>query len=1033
MKIQKLEIKAFRGFLDVPVFSLDGDIILLAGNNGLGKTTFFDAFEWCLTGKLKRYDLSPIEKRQHPYIVNRFANRDAFVKISFIDGQNTIEFIREGNEKKTNFSIKVNGKPIPSKKVKKKELEILVADEELLGQIKEEDIEYLLLRSHLLEQELTAEFIRSVSPTSRFSQLSKILGADRFEAFYKKISSSYKFIDEELSFLEKELQTLIRQLNEKKASLERERELSEKLPGIMSKELIYHQCLIIAQRLGILSPNIPNINEEWINFELIEFCYIIQDYCKRLLNNAEKLLEEIATGKAALSDIKRKYKDIDHVIEAMKKYKSNLENLMKNKFKFMNEKASLAKKLRAIEKEEKNVDESVRQPRVQLDMLIFLYNNLNQYQTNKRESEQLTSEISNIPIKINTQLNSLNILKQEHESKRSVLESCERDKVELVNELKKWNSIKEKHGQLKDLENNSKTLKNDLAKFKKVFTEERDAIKHLEILLTTKEKDQRAISEEFNTMAQKVNEYVQLLGRLRVLINSKICPLCGHEWGSKKQLLDKVDKMSSQEKKLISINKAKLSNIEKQISGLTQQFKERQATALSLKKKLDTSSKELEGLKENEQKLIEEILLLGLSKKQILDMKKEFIEQYLISANKQMDDLDQNIAAIKKDLAKKSRFITELSDQVNRLEINRETKKKKLENLMTFIRDFEKKADEIEISKRELSKLKIVLDQTEQRIKELNQKLGNTRKQKEMFLAKIQHIDDKIDGLEERRENTKQTLDASEEQIHEFSSKLKKFKLERYSQIPEKLTSLETNENKISQIVKELKNLIESIDYLRGKEKFELLIKDVQKLEQRVNDLQEKVDGIKASRRLAKRLNQAARKETRNVIGNLIKAHEPLINNFYHQVNPHPRFTTIRFVPKSIPGRGGGNAVFIEAIDDFDQKVINPSLTFSSAQLNVLAISIFLAIHTNQAWCKLDTILMDDPIQNMDDLNILSYIDLIRRIRKNKQIIISTHDDNIYRLMRRKFQPSKGEQLICYEYKTFKVNGPEIVAYRFPS
>ena len=39
-----------------------------------------------------------------------------------------------------------------------------------------EDLEYLLLRSHLLEQELTSEFLRSVSPTNRFSQLSKIFG-----------------------------------------------------------------------------------------------------------------------------------------------------------------------------------------------------------------------------------------------------------------------------------------------------------------------------------------------------------------------------------------------------------------------------------------------------------------------------------------------------------------------------------------------------------------------------------------------------------------------------------------------------------------------------------------------------------------------------------------------------------------------------------------------------------------------------------------------------------------------------------------
>ncbi len=147
---------------------------------------------------------------------------------------------------------------------------------------------------------------------------------------------------------------------------------------------------------------------------------------------------------------------------------------------------------------------------------------------------------------------------------------------------------------------------------------------------------------------------------------------------------------------------------------------------------------------------------------------------------------------------------------------------------------------------------------------------------------------------------------------------------------------------------------------------------------------------------------------------------------FYGQINAHPLFKTIHFVIKRIKGRGGGNAVFIEAIDEYGEKRINPSLTFSSAQLNVLAISIFLAIHRKQTWSTLDSIFMDDPIQNMDDLNILSYIDLIRKICKDKQIVISTHDDNIYRLIRRKLYPTGGERIICYEYKNLAEYGPEI-------
>ncbi|MEK5782369.1 hypothetical protein VXE43_20770, partial [Acinetobacter baumannii] len=52
----------------------------------------------------------------------------------------------------------------------------------------------------------------------------------------------------------------------------------------------------------------------------------------------------------------------------------------------------------------------------------------------------------------------------------------------------------------------------------------------------------------------------------------------------------------------------------------------------------------------------------------------------------------------------------------------------------------------------------------------------------------------------------------------------------------------------------------------------------------------------------------------------------------------------------------------------------------------------------------IDVIMIDDPIQSMDSINVLATIDLLRSIsvRFNKQIIISTHDDNFFKLLQRK-------------------------------
>jgi exonuclease SbcC len=80
----------------------------------------------------------------------------------------------------------------------------------------------------------------------------------------------------------------------------------------------------------------------------------------------------------------------------------------------------------------------------------------------------------------------------------------------------------------------------------------------------------------------------------------------------------------------------------------------------------------------------------------------------------------------------------------------------------------------------------------------------------------------------------------------------------------------------------------------------------------------------------------------------------------------------------------------------------NPMYSLSSWQAEGLALSLMLS---NNLSYKTDfkTLLIDDPIQSLDDLNILSFINLLRYQFSDKQIVISTHDDGFSRFIRYKF------------------------------
>ena len=129
-----------------------------------------------------------------------------------------------------------------------------------------------------------------------------------------------------------------------------------------------------------------------------------------------------------------------------------------------------------------------------------------------------------------------------------------------------------------------------------------------------------------------------------------------------------------------------------------------------------------------------------------------------------------------------------------------------------------------------------------------------------------------------------------------------------------------------------------------------------------------------------------------------------LINSIYKKIDPHPEFKKVEFVLDINSMEKPGLNIILK--NDKDQPS-SPILYFSAAQMNILSLSVFLAnaLHvTDDNGNSVDVIMIDDPIQSMDSINILSTIDLLRSIiiRFDKQIIISTHDKNFFELLRRK-------------------------------
>ncbi len=78
--------------------------------------------------------------------------------------------------------------------------------------------------------------------------------------------------------------------------------------------------------------------------------------------------------------------------------------------------------------------------------------------------------------------------------------------------------------------------------------------------------------------------------------------------------------------------------------------------------------------------------------------------------------------------------------------------------------------------------------------------------------------------------------------------------------------------------------------------------------------------------------------------------------------------------------------------------------TMSSGQLSAVLLAFSLSLNKIYAGDLFQTILIDDPIQCMDDINMISFVELLRREFSMAQIILSTHEDTFSNYICYKFQ-----------------------------
>lgn len=145
---------------------------------------------------------------------------------------------------------------------------------------------------------------------------------------------------------------------------------------------------------------------------------------------------------------------------------------------------------------------------------------------------------------------------------------------------------------------------------------------------------------------------------------------------------------------------------------------------------------------------------------------------------------------------------------------------------------------------------------------------------------------------------------------------------------------------------------------------------------------------------VAKAMDRAVRSISGEIMDERLAQISPLLNELYQRLRPHFDWRSIEY---SI--RGDVRRFLSLKVGDG----LNPQFVFSSGQRRAAGLAFLLSVHLARAWTSWRSLLMDDPVQHIDDFRALHLIEVLAALRLGgRQVICAVEDEALAELLCRR-------------------------------
>ena len=1038
MKIKSVKITGFRAFEKEENstfdFTSNGEIMDFASiyaPNGFGKTSFYDAVEWSVTHQIQRFDrMDDFEKMRKenslPLLLNNSSNSG---KVIVETDSNT-------------FENTINKRKVYSTKTKP-------------------DNEYF--RNQILSQDLIDTFIKEERAEKRYERFLEI------DSDLKKYDSIYKKAIKVLDYIKQEKVRIDGEIEKQKKSLQLEIDYDQEfkkfdeineLIGFLKTNKEILDYVTKESFDGTLHDNLSRnvkvrlltLEEEFIKVGLqIDNIRLAKDGEEDGDNELKGGVLEYVENRKKLENFDNQIKELNRIItliESRDKSQREIENTDKSLSehrKRLEEVLSIEKKIedflilqKGLEEQEKRIGEFKNENGVKESEKSLIEEEINLLKS-KNDQLQESLKLNQIRLEqIPDQKAKLEKLSKNHLAiKKSIkdLSKLIEDKEPTLFELKR---ILEQFGYYETKIDEDLELLSEFAPFtnhQDLITQQLDLKINLEIKNKQLDETQSKINNQ-NQFNNELKEYVNRGLEIISQTHTSDCPLCNHHYNSFEELSNNIvenkffdnqlkenleNKISIEteinelKEKIISGN----DNIKKSFALLKQPFSNDYNTLEKEIEKLNLQREEKKQELKNNLENTNEILVF-FGNEQTPDELAKTIQEEISKILKGINDNTELINTNNKKTGDLTVIINGNNDNIKRFSNNIEIQQKS-DDYKIVIDYFNLVLNHNQVDKAILLNAKSDIEKIitefitekkkyEESLNQLNIELSNHNLSKQEYNNRIQQVND-AKNLSLRAYESYESFIKSEFKI-ELTDKDK-------SQIEKEFFDLIEKQKQTQKIIEDKIEKYKIVEILKD----DCLNATVsQKIQDKIKNYRNNLSDLNNAE---EQLNN----EKDNLIEYLTKTideffYTELINKIYKKIDPHPDYQAIEFKCEFADAKPRLQIYTTKVNDKGEIERSVPALYFSTAQVNILSLSIFLAraLKTKNPETKeaVNCIFIDDPIQSMDSINILSFIDLFRGITLSlgKQLIVSTHEENFHLLLQKKI-PNELFKSKFIEFETF--------------